>query len=374
MPDHSKRRPRLPAFLLALACASMATGSRAQTPPQPSVKKVAGLDAGRKETGRATSTGSRIRVALSVPDGAKVDFEKLVPFLDGHAFKGVHADLVDARNGVMEFNLPHRNDAKDLWKPILRSPPLSGEREVTVSVGPEDGREFPPSDFRNPPKLTVSLLSQAWWLLVVAIAAVGAALWALAARSVIIRDSSAHPPGSSKLPPYSLAKTQAAVWFFLIFAAFVFIWLLTGNFNDVITTGALGLIGIGSGTTLGAAMVDGAKSEAEQKARDELETKLKVLIAQRATAPSKELSAEIARIEQLVWPVSRGWVKDLLTDMNGITLHRFQMMVWTVTLGLVFVVGVYQNLAMPQFDATLLGLMGISSGVYLGFKIPERQV
>jgi hypothetical protein len=28
---------------------------------------------------------------------------------------------------------------------------------------------------------------------------------------------------------------------------------------------------------------------------------------------------------------------------------------------------------MPEFSTTLLALMGISSGTYLGFKIPERQ-
>ena len=26
---------------------------------------------------------------------------------------------------------------------------------------------------------------------------------------------------------------------------------------------------------------------------------------------------------------------------------------------------------MPEFDASLLGLMGISSGTYVGFKFPE---
>jgi hypothetical protein len=28
---------------------------------------------------------------------------------------------------------------------------------------------------------------------------------------------------------------------------------------------------------------------------------------------------------------------------------------------------------MPQFNPTLLGLMGISSGTYLGFKVPESR-
>jgi hypothetical protein len=27
---------------------------------------------------------------------------------------------------------------------------------------------------------------------------------------------------------------------------------------------------------------------------------------------------------------------------------------------------------MPEFDTTLLGLMGISSGTYIGFKFPEK--
>jgi hypothetical protein len=27
------------------------------------------------------------------------------------------------------------------------------------------------------------------------------------------------------------------------------------------------------------------------------------------------------------------------------------------------------NLVMPEFDATLLGLMGISNGTYIGFKL-----
>ena len=54
-------------------------------------------------------------------------------------------------------------------------------------------------------------------------------------------------------------------------------------------------------------------------------------------------------------------------------LHRLQMLVWTVILGIVFVLKVLSNLAMPEFDATLLALMGISSGTYLGFKFPEQQ-
>jgi len=72
-------------------------------------------------------------------------------------------------------------------------------------------------------------------------------------------------------------------------------------------------------------------------------------------------------------PASEGFGRDLLTDAGGINFHRFQMVVWTIVLGFLFCVGVYMNLAMPQFSTTLLALMGISSGTYLGFKIPEQQ-
>jgi hypothetical protein len=60
---------------------------------------------------------------------------------------------------------------------------------------------------------------------------------------------------------------------------------------------------------------------------------------------------------------------DLLGDEEHISFHRFQVAVWTLVLGVVFVIKVLSELAMPEFSATVLGLMGISSGTYLGFKL-----
>ena len=71
-------------------------------------------------------------------------------------------------------------------------------------------------------------------------------------------------------------------------------------------------------------------------------------------------------------PVSEGFWRDILTDANGINFHRFQMLIWTFVLGLIFVIEVLKTLRMPEFSPTLLALMGISAGTYLGFKIPER--
>jgi ABC-type Mn2+/Zn2+ transport system permease subunit len=69
---------------------------------------------------------------------------------------------------------------------------------------------------------------------------------------------------------------------------------------------------------------------------------------------------------------SNGYLTDVLTDVNGISLHRFQLVAWTIIIGAIFVVDVYRNLALPTFDATILALLGISAGTYLGFKVPEQ--
>jgi hypothetical protein len=55
-------------------------------------------------------------------------------------------------------------------------------------------------------------------------------------------------------------------------------------------------------------------------------------------------------------------------------LHRFQLAAFTLVLAGVFVLGVYDDLAMPEFNTTLMGLLGLSAGTYLGLKIPEATL
>jgi hypothetical protein len=120
-------------------------------------------------------------------------------------------------------------------------------------------------------------------------------------------------------------------------AALVFIWASTQDYNGILTADALTLLGISAGAGATAVAVDGGKSPA-------------------------------------AWPTSQGFVKDLLTDVNGVTWYRFQIVVWTLSLGIAFVVAVYQTLVLPSFDSKILLMMGISGGLYAGFKWPEKQV
>jgi hypothetical protein len=233
----------------------------------------------------------------------------------------------------------------------------------------------------------------------------------LAKRGWLIHDSNPPAPPPGKLKPYSLALTQAAFWFFLVIGSFILIYMITGEYNTI-TDQALVLIGIGTGTALGAAMIEQTKTDTSTKdlsglrpekvklaalvtelAKKEADLKAKIQAAganvtaddttalqetsialQENDAKLKEVERSIADAQsRLEEPVSENFVMDLLTDANGITLHRFQIVIWTLILGCLFVYGVYRDLAMPEFSTTLLALMGISSGTYLGFKIPERQ-
>ena len=70
---------------------------------------------------------------------------------------------------------------------------------------------------------------------------------------------------------------------------------------------------------------------------------------------------------------SEGIVEDLLSDVNGISFHRLQILGWTLVFWFVFMNSIFKKLTMVDFDATQLALMGISGSTYIGFKLQEKQ-
>lgn len=67
---------------------------------------------------------------------------------------------------------------------------------------------------------------------------------------------------------------------------------------------------------------------------------------------------------------SVNFIIDILSDQDGLSIYRFQMAVWTLVLAF-FAYEVWWDLTMPTFDPVILGLLGISNGTYVGFKIPN---
>jgi hypothetical protein len=125
------------------------------------------------------------------------------------------------------------------------------------------------------------------------------------------------------------------------------------------------LLGIASGTYLGSAVIDAAKATPDQTAKQAQEK------ARIEAIPAADRNpADIFTLAMLNGE-SHGWLRDILSTTDGIDFHRFQILVWSIVLGIIFITRVWQELAMPDFDSTLLGLTGLSAATYMGLKIPE---
>ncbi|WUR16009.1 hypothetical protein E7V67_013165 [[Empedobacter] haloabium] len=255
--------------------------------------------------------------------------KKIVLFLDGRP-------LVDIRPyppsnpvaNTLNFVLNRSETSRDVWTHLLGKPQFR-PRQLAVSVGIED--EYPVASQQT---LALRVIPMGWfglWTSLFSVLAV--AFIVLARRSDVLRDPG-PAPGPGRRKPYSLARTQGAVWFGLVLAAYLFIGMITGDYATTITPTVLALMGISAGTVIGSSLIDQPPGGTERR----------------------EAMA------------SRGWLADILSDHYGVSFHRFQMASWTLVLGIVFIQQVYRDLAMPDFDVTLLGLMGISAGTYLGLK------
>jgi hypothetical protein len=255
---------------------------------------------------------------------------------------------------------------------------------------------------RSEVKLQLNPLPTGWGIawLIIFVALLAAFLWCVD-RSNIIRDGQPEPGALDWRGPYSLARTQAAWWFFVVLAAYLFIGLVTGDFSNSFNSTALTLLAIGAGTAVGSAAINVAKTSdkatlEEQRARETAKqdvTKLKdeadllqskadaepitsankpTLVAEVATAEMRLSAAKSDRAKLL--NQSEGFFRDIVSDANGVSFHRFQVVAWTFVLTVVFVKDVGSGLAMPDFNATLLGLQGLSAATFLGLKTTEPTI
>jgi hypothetical protein len=288
--------------------------------------------------------------------------------------------------------------SKTEWDALLGRP-FYGQKgftyKVPVSVGYENENAVA-TDVDNENKYPLVVVNKlGFWIFAVVFIASLWGFWWLANNSGIIRDTCPELPFKKR--PLSLGRAQMAFWFYVVAASYCLIWLITSN-RDSLTTSALTLIGISTLTALGATAISRSKSSTEETKKQDLEVEKKTIQTRlselntkiSAVPPPEDLTAleneraeKKARLEQIEKELSKretnqppqeseGWV-DLISDANDVSLHRFQMAVWTLVLGIVFVASVYNSLAMPEFSGTLLALMGVSGGTYIGFKFPEAQ-
>lgn len=383
--------------LLAAACATAA--------PAPRVITIVGLSSGASADSSDLDLGLNdyLAVRLKVEPPAPIDPSKYTLFLDGRPILGLTNVLFRADKTALIFQLSRNGANASAWTALFShgwSP-----RDVSVALGEKtQGADTPPLTIAgsNGEQPTFKLVVFNGWRLVFAIAAfviVIAAVIGGGKRTSMLRDSFL-PQLESRRQTYSLGRCQMAFWFALIFGAFAFLYFFLWDYNTL-TTQSLILMGISGATALFAAGIDATKDTPigaineklralglnsysdVQKLDSEIDKKNRKLkdLPPPTAAEATQLQAEIAdrqrtlrAYEDMVGPfTSEGLFRDLTTDLNGAALHRLQVVFWTIALGGIFVIGVVQDLAMPQFSDTLLALMGVTSAGYVGFKYPERQ-
>jgi hypothetical protein len=382
-----------PALVLAGFAVLIAQPAYAQ--PQPANDKPA-LSIDKVEPA-AAGLGDTLKVTIKNWPKDKPAPKDWVLHLDGVPLSGIHADNTDVRDGVVRFYLQRDERSKGAWAILLRE--LCFEREVAVAVGPESGADTSIASLTTGFRLVV-IPQRRSVIYLICFGVVVIVLLYLGSTTSLLRDSDTDAPANYR--PLSLGRVQMAWWFLLIWGSYLYIGLVTWDYSRTMSGTALVLMGISAATAFGAVLIDLDKRrqtealQAENAALPGHVAQLQQTVAAAAgAAPLTPVTAanlgalnndlhqkQIRQNEVTTLLAQRinglalrsgGIFDDLLRDANGISLHRFQMVVWTLTLGAVFVCSVVINLAMPEFNPTLLALMGISSGTYIGFKFPERK-
>ena len=395
------------AFAQAAPEQPAATGDDTQTAAQPSPSptphpspKVVGVD-GNVELDNIIEI--KVDHLEAWNENEKHDAAKLVPYINGRAIRGNYPEELHLERGRVIYHLEITPDNREVWTDLLGAPD-GVRRPITLSVGLEDGSAFD-SVHEKDNRLTLIVISPVYGIVALVVIAVtlGLLLW-LVRKTNIIREPG-PPPGPGKRRPYNLGRAQMAFWFFLIYASYITIWLITSAL-DTITASLLALMGISAGTALGEALIDNSKDTSKTNQFQDL-TAEKYALEQSITDTQGQLNAfdptstsavdqsnrealnrqlldsrtRIGQIDQQLRTLnsqqpalaSSGFLRDILSDSSGYSFHRFQIFAWTIVLGIIFVSSVYNNLTMPEFSTTLLGLMGLSAGTYIGFKFPEQK-
>jgi len=321
-------------------------------------------------------------VTLAVEHASNITFDDstepnptdLVLFLDGKTLAGTHPsvglsqlDEDDVTTTLLTYRITRdltSQTSRRNWKEVIVAAQTG--RRLAVSTGLESG---PAAQSRAAAEFLV--LRSGRVLLWFIVAAAGLfAFYKIAAKTGALRDK--EPSGSdinkATDRAFSLSRFQMALWTILISYVCHCIWMLTGEYLATMPGSIVGLMGISLATFGSAAAVDASNVQTNKEKVKEAKQRLA------AKAGDPDLTEEVAKLTARTTVCrTEDFFRDITTSADGASLHRLQFIFWTLALAVVFVVTVWKTLAMPDFDATLLGLMGLSSGTYVGLKIPEKK-
>jgi hypothetical protein len=162
----------------------------------------------------------------------------------------------------------------------------------------------------------------------------------------LLRDIS-----SANSKPYSLSKVQLAWWIVIIFGSITSILFKRGVF-PTLDQSTLILLGIGSATSAAGRIID----------------------------LSDQNNANLSRHQD---NEKEGFFLDILSDENGVSIHRLQTLIFNLILGTWFIYQVIQNIALPasdpnkiipSIDSSDLVMQAISTATYITLKSSENKV
>ncbi len=308
-----------------------------------------------------------------------------------------------------EFRLRRRPGDEEAWSKLYDG--TKAMHDVRVSLGLKlDGSIFMldtavvPQAAQPLQRVRLELFRITWlWSTVAWLLVLLALFIYLGATTPLLRDGDL-PMRADGCPQFSLSRLQLAFWTYLVVGAFLVIWLVTDRL-DTLNPTVLALLGISSATTFasklasmvtlegGHTRMEPARAARRHERVEELRERLakeltgltsKAEALERAASHSAAEEADLAtigvRIQRLQDDLEYlghnrliRFLIDLLSDNGRVTLHRMQIVIWTIVLGVVFIARVKRELAMPTFSETLLGLMGLSSLTYVALKVPELK-
>jgi hypothetical protein len=155
--------------------------------------------------------------------------------------------------------------------------------------------------------------------------------------------------------PYSFARVQLTWWTVIILSSFITI-LISYGAAPTFYESTLILLGISAATTTAARIIDRSDQPTIQ------------------SNPPKPI-----RIQD---QSSEGFLLDILSDGGGVSIHRFQTVIFNLAFGIWFICTVFYylknypgniNLIMPDITQNNLILLGISSATYAVLKTDENK-
>jgi hypothetical protein len=276
---------------------------------------------------RIDSMPALIALTDSLAGKNKDTMSDLILYINGNAMRDIKYTSIDLKERKLMFHLDRHSP--DLMKFYPRFQTMWSVLRVSVSAGYRNGMilKTEPSDMEMSLNY-ISNMSMAFSLLL--LICITGGFFILAATTNLIRIGNNDSP-------FSLALTQLSFWSIVIASSFIYIWVVTEEIPPI-TGSTLILLSVSALTTAGSKLVD-VRSKTDKSS----------LIS------------------------SGSFLQDILKDDLGYSVHRAQMFMWTVILGIVFVTGVIRFQQIPQLDESLLALMGISSGAYVGLKTMETK-